>query len=148
MEEKALAYTEVNEILRLMEEEYVQKVPQKIRDFFKEEKSDEYKPVIDVEKPLTEQNIKRETLVLLAVLNLNYWCENEEEKQGILKELVQNEESKKILEGNFVSENLLKENIQKIGEAVKEEPCELVMYKEKGFINKFISKIARIFKRG
>ena len=79
--ENMLAYAEIDEILNLLEDDYREMVPKKVRDFFKEEKMKDYHPEIDIEKPLIEQNLKRETMVLLAILNLNYWCENEEEKQ-------------------------------------------------------------------
>ena len=79
--ENMLAYAEIDEILNLLEDDYREKVPKKVRDFFKEEKMKDYHPEIDIEKPLIEQNLKRETMVLLAILNLNYWCENEKEKQ-------------------------------------------------------------------
>ena len=78
--ENMLAYAEIDEILNLLEDDYRERVPKKVRDFFKEEKIKDYHPEIDIEKPLIEQNLKRETMVLLAILNLNYWCENEEEK--------------------------------------------------------------------
>ena len=51
-----LAYAEVDEILNLLEDEYVNKIPKKVRNILKEEKINEYKPEIDVEIPLTEQN--------------------------------------------------------------------------------------------
>lgn len=41
-------------------------------DFFEEERDKEYEPIIDVNIPLDEQNLKRETMVLLAILNYNF----------------------------------------------------------------------------
>lgn len=34
----AIAYAEVDEILNLLEDDYIDKVPEKVRDFFKEER--------------------------------------------------------------------------------------------------------------
>lgn len=48
----------------------------------------DYKPEIDTDTPLIDQNLKRETIVLLAILNLNYWCDTPEEKQEILDEVI------------------------------------------------------------
>ena len=106
--ENMLAYAEIDEILNLLEDDYRERVPKKVRDFFKEEKIKDYHPEIDIEKPLIEQNLKRETMVLLAILNLNYWCENEEEKQRFLNELDKNEEEKKELEEKYNPDNLFK----------------------------------------
>ena len=67
-----MAYSEVYEILNLLDKEYKEKVPDKVRTFFEEERLKDYKPEIDVDTPLIDQNLKRDTIVLLAILNLNY----------------------------------------------------------------------------
>ena len=140
--EAMLAYAEVDAILDLLEEEYANKIPDKIRSFFKEEKIKEYKPKIDVDKPLLEQNLKRETIVLLAILNLNYWCNTEEEKKEILNEFAKNEKEKKELEERYNPDNLFKKRVSK-----NEENVQMVEYKEPNFIQKFINKIMEMFKR-
>lgn len=104
-----LAYAEVDEILKLLEHKYIEKIPEGMRQFFKEERSNDYKPKIDTEIPLIQQNLKRETLVLLTILNLNYWCENKEEKQKILNELGKNEKEKRELEEKYNPDNLFRE---------------------------------------
>lgn len=85
MKNNEIAYTEVDTILSLMDEKYINKIPKNLRGIFKEEKSFDYKPNIDPKKSLNEQNLQRETLVILAILSLNYWCESEEEKQKLIK---------------------------------------------------------------
>ena len=109
---EGLAYSEVDEILNNLEDEYVEKIPMKIRQFFKETKNKEYKPIIRIDVPLEEQNLKRETIILLAILNLNYWCESEEEKQELLNSFSKNEELKeqerKELEERYNPDNLFK----------------------------------------
>ena len=79
------AYSEVLEILSYMEQKYVDKIPQKLLDLFNEEKNKDYIPNINSNISLAEQGLQRKTLALLAMLNLNYWCENEEEKREMLK---------------------------------------------------------------
>ena len=140
--ENMLAYAEIDEILNLLEDDYRERVPKKVRDFFKEEKIKDYHPEIDIEKPLIEQNLKRETMVLLAILNLNYWCENEEEKQRFLNELDKNEEEKKELEEKYNPDNIFKkkktENI--------DTNLQMVEYKENVFIQ-FFNKIKNLFRK-
>ena len=80
MDNSSLAYSEVYAILNMIEDEYKERVPKNVMDFFEEERDKEYNPIIDVNIPLEKQNLKRKTLVLLAILNLNYWCDSEEEK--------------------------------------------------------------------
>lgn len=140
-----LAYAEVDEILNLLEDEYAKKVPEKVRNFFREEKMQDYKPKIDVEIPLIEQNLNRQTMVVLAILNLNYWCESETEKRQFLNELVENEEEKKELEERYNPDNLFK-NINKYKEE-KQPNTELVVYKETSFIKRLLNKIKKLFKK-
>lgn len=141
--ENMLAYAEIDEILNLLEDDYREKVPKKVRDFFKEEKMKDYYPEIDIEKPLIEQNLKRETMVLLAILNLNYWCENEKEKQRFLNELDKNEEEKKELEEKYNPDNLFK----KKQDESTENNLQIIEYKKPNFIQILLTKIKKILKR-
>jgi hypothetical protein len=141
--ENMLAYAEIDEILNLLEDDYREMVPKKVRDFFKEEKMKDYHPEIDIEKPLIEQNLKRETMVLLAILNLNYWCENEEEKQSFLNELNKNEEEKNELEEKYNPDNLFK---KKQDESIQNN-LQIIEYKKPNFIQRLLTKIKKFFKR-
>ncbi len=145
-----LAYAEVDEILSLLEDEYRQKIPEKIRKFFKEEKMNDYYPKIDIDKPLIEQNLKRETIVLLAILNLNYWCDSEDEKQEFLNELAKNEKEKKDLEEKYNPDDLFKnkkyDNIEDIKNRNKEN-VSLVEYKKQNLFKRILEKITEFFKR-
>lgn len=141
--ENMLAYAEIDEILNLLEDDYREMVPKKVRDFFKEEKMKDYHPEIDIEKPLIEQNLKRETMVLLAIFNLNYWCENEEEKQSFLNELNKNEEEKNELEEKYNPDNLFK---KKQDESIQNN-LQIIEYKKPNFIQRLLTKIKKFFKR-
>lgn len=141
--ENMLAYAEIDEILNLLEDDYREMVPKKVRDFFKEEKMKDYHPEIDIEKPLIEQNLKRETMVLLAILNLNYWCENEEEKQSFLDELDKNEKEKNELEEKYNPDNLFK----KKQDESTENNLQIIEYKKPNFIQILLTKIKKFFKR-
>lgn len=139
-----IAYAEVDAILELLEEDYKKRVPNKIRDFFKEEKAEDYNPKIDVQKSLLEQNLQRETFVLLTILELNYWCNSEEEKKELLKELNENEEqAKKELYEKYNPDNIFKTKNEEKDE--KQEELALVEYKEKNIFKKIIDKIYYIF---
>lgn len=145
-----MAYSEVYEILNLLEVEYMEKVPEKVRNFFEEERLKEYKPEIKVDTPLTEQNLQRETIVLLAILNLNYWCDSEDEKQEFLNELAKNEKEKKDLEEKYNPDNLFKnkkyDNIEDVENRNKEN-VSLVEYKKQNLFKRILEKITGFFKR-
>lgn len=145
-----IAYAEIDEILNLLEDKYREKVPEKVRTFFKEEKMFDYKPTIDVNTPLIQQNLKRETIVLLAILNINYWCENKEEKQFFLNELAKNEDEKKKLEEKYNPDNLFKNknnNDVSTDKIVEPQNISMVEYKKQGIFKRILDKITRFFKK-
>ena len=130
-----------------LDEEYKERVPDKVKKFFEEERLKNYKPEINADTPLTEQNLKRETIVLLAILNLNYWCDTPEEKQEILDELAKNEKEKKDIIEKYKPNKLCKNKQQKINDETLQTGHELVVYKETNFITKLLNKIKRLFKK-
>ena len=146
-----MAYAEVDALLDLVEDEYRNRVPEKVRNFFKEEKIKDYEFNIDINKPLTEQKIRRETMALLAILNINYWCDTEEEKQQWINELDKNEKEIEELREKYNSDNLFKNRTKVINDPIVNEEnaqnMQLVEYKEKNIIQRIIDKIFKIFKR-
>ena len=85
------AYAEVDTVLNLMDKKYLEEIPVKLRELFSKEKSKEYIKEIVPNKPLKEQNLKEETLSILAVLNYNYWCKDEVHKKELLELYSENE---------------------------------------------------------
>lgn len=150
LKDNMLAYAEVDEILNLLEKEYRERVPEKIRNFFKEEKMPDYNPKIEIGKQLTEQNLKRETMVLLAILNINYWCDSEEEKQMFIDEMAKNEEEKRELEEKYNPDNLFKNrknNELNSDNADETQNISLVEYKKQGIFKRILEKITKFFKK-
>lgn len=150
LKDNMLAYAEVDEILNLLEKEYRERVPEKIRNFFKEEKMPDYNPKIEIGKQLTEQNLKRETMVLLAILNINYWCDSEEEKQMFIDEMAKNEEEKRELEEKYNPDNLFKNrknNNLSSDNADETQNISLVEYKKQGIFKRILEKITKFFKK-
>lgn len=145
-----IAYAEVDEILNLLENEYRERVPEKVRNFFKEAKMQDYKPNIEIGKPLTEQSLRRETMVLLAILNINYWCDSEREKQEFLDEMAKNDQEKQELEEKFNPDNLFKNknnNDVSTDNINEKQNASLVEYKKQGIFKRILEKIARLFKK-
>ena len=145
MLDNMMAYSEIYEILNLMEDEDKERVPQEVRDFFEEQRMKEYKPKIRTDIPLTEQNLKRETVVLLTILVINYWCDSEEEKQSFIDELEKNEKIKMKLQEKYNPDNLFKNRKKTKEDVVMEqvENVEMIQYKENLFtkLKKWFEKI-------
>ena len=143
--ETELAYAEVDAILELLEDEFVNRIPEKVRKFFKEEKDKEYKPTIRSDIGLDEQDLKAETISILTLLQLNYLCDSEEEKQEILNELQENDRLKEEeLREKYNPDNIFK---NKNNTYENKQNVALVEYKEPSIIKKILDKIRKIFKR-
>jgi len=87
----AKAYSEVAFILESLDDNLKNKIPDKLLALINNKKIKYYTPSIDINKPLCEQNLEHDTLVFLAMLYYNCWCENADEKQEILEILKTNE---------------------------------------------------------
>ena len=68
------AFAEVDTILGYMDNIYVQQIPEKLRKLIKEKKAQGYIKKINPAIPLEKQNLKKETLAVLAALNYIFWC--------------------------------------------------------------------------
>ena len=147
MLDNMMAYSEIYEILNLMEDEDKERVPQEVRDFFEEQRMKEYKPKIRTDIPLTEQNLKRETVVLLTILIINYWCDSEEEKQSFINELEKNEKIKKELAEKYNSDSLFKNkktNEENVMQQISD--IDMIQYKE-NIITKLKEWFRKIFNK-
>ena len=107
-------------------------------NLIKEEKLDSYNPKYDLRLPLEEQNIKEETIDMIALFYLNYWCESEDEKKEFRKVLQENEDMyQKQLNEKYNTDKLFKDS--KIGNKENEE-VQLIQYKRSIF-KRIIDKI-------
>ena len=107
--ELSIAYAEVYEILSFMEPKYIDKIPLKLMELFREEKLKDYKPNIEPTIPLDEQKLQKKTLIILAMLNINYWCEDENEKKELIKLYSENDKRKEEeLRERYNPDNLFK----------------------------------------
>ena len=143
------AYAEVLLILTYMEQKYIDMIPKKLLELFNEEKDKNYQPNINPNISLAEQNLQRKTLALLAMLNLNYWCKDENEKKELLK--MYSENDKKIeaeMRERYNPDNLFKkrEKVEQNND-IKQEKTELIEYKEKNIFRKILDRIMQFLKK-
>ena len=149
MEDIKMAYCEVDIILGQMEEEYVNKVPTELRKLFKEQKRMDYSPKIKADIPLADQNLMRKTIAILAMLNLNYWCEDEKEKQDLIQMYSENDRKREEeLREKYNPDNLFKKKDIEVEEVTENtESKELIEYKKENFFKMILRKISSIFKK-
>lgn len=151
------SYVEILEILKHVEPQYVQKIPLEVINFFEENKDLEYNFVYDDSVSIIYQDILENTRNILAMLNVNYWSNNEEEKQELLSTYKENDRKyTQAIEDTKVDPNWnevfnKKETIseyheEKIETTAVNTTAEMVEYKENAF-KRFINKIKNIFKK-
>lgn len=140
--ERALAYSEVYEILNLIGKEYKNKIPTELLRMIDEERDKEYKPNINTKRPLKEQNIHQKTYDILGMLQLNYWCKNENIKKELIKKFNDNDKKREqeIYEKFNPNSIFKKNNADEKNEQVKE----LTRYEESP-LKKLLNKILRFF---
>lgn len=137
-------YSEVYAILNMLGKEYINKLPKDIYNIIKEEKSTEYNPVYETTVALDKQDVKKETISIIAFLHLNYWC-NEEEKIK-LRELFDENEDKYQEEQEVEQED---EEIQDDNNEIEigKEFLSMIVYKEENFAQRIFNKIRKLFSR-
>ncbi len=140
-----IMYAELSEILKVMEPEEVNKIPKKLLEVIEKEKSNTYIPNYDSKIELNSQSIKKETLAMLALLYINYWCKDENEKQEYLQVIKENEQKyqQQIREKTDIKYITRTQKIEKNN--VPEQ--ELAVVKNKSFIKNVIEKIKSFLKK-
>lgn len=135
--EFAEACCEVDFILENLNPEDKKMLPQKVIEFFKENKSETYIVNLTTEKSLLEQNLKDETKAFLQIINYKYFADKN-----------QKEEFLKIFKENKNTDIFFKNEIE-IEEVCideKNEITELTIYKENKIIA-FLKKILNFFRK-
>lgn len=140
------AYAEVDEILSLMDNKYIEKIPVKMRNMFKNERQKDYNPKIKINIPLDEQNLQRKTFAILAMLNLNYWCEDKEEKQKLIQVYAENDKIREEeLREKYNPDNIFKK--KNTNEQTENNNVALIEYREENFIKRILRMIINLFKK-
>lgn len=135
-------YSEVYQVLNFLGNEYIDKLPKSLVNMLEKKRDINYEPKYTEDIPLNKQNIKKETISIIALLHLNYWCENENEKFE-LKQIFKNNEDmyENELRKKYNPDNIFKKHVQ---EKIIKNEVALVEYKESIF-KRVINKIKSLF---
>lgn len=135
------AYVEILEIINYMGQDYKKKIPNKLLNFFEENKA------VDYEYKLKNLNMStpflNETLIILALIEQKYWT-SDKEREALKQSLKENEEKyQENLRKKYNSNELFKSEFSK--EKIKENEGtsnSIKLYKESIF-----TKIKNYFKK-
>ena len=140
-------YSEVYGILNLLGEDYISKLPKSLFEMIEDEKSSTYNPQYNETEILNAKNIKRESMDMIALFHLNYWCNSDEEKKE-LKQLFKDNEAKAQVEirEKYNTNNLFERRKQETIVKTKAISSNVAMveYKDSLF-RRFINKILKLF---
>jgi len=143
------AYSEVYSFINALGNNYINKIPTKLYNTIKDNRDKDYNPIFNSSQKLDSTMITQEALSLIAAINLQYWCDNDAEKQELKQIYIGNT---KLEEEKYSYENLFKNrektqplnnNIDNTSQPVSEN-LSLTEYKESIF-KKIINKIKRFF---
>lgn len=140
-------YSEVYQVLNLLGDEYINKLPRSLYNMIKEKRDINYIPQYTEDLPLNQQNIQKNTLAIITLLHLNYWCEDDNEKYEIKRILKENEnkyqeEIRNKYNPNDIFKQINHEEQEQIDIAKKQ--ISMIEYKE-SFFKKIINKIKNFF---
>lgn len=124
--EKRKAYSEVVEILKMVDEEKLEKIPFEVVELIKNNTDPTYKPQISTEEPLENQNLREETYSIIAWIASKYWGENfiSDKKQEDGEEL---QESRIKNQTNIAQEETRVNEIQNVATIENEQHEERVI---------------------
>jgi len=139
---------EVNEVLKNLSKSDYDKLPLDIIQYIQENMDKDYLWTYDKSKSLQEQNLSRDTIIILSFLNMEYLL-NEKQKAYIKKIFETNDKiHQEKLKEKYNSDNLFKKkngNIEPVEKNITNDVA-LVEYNESIF-KKIWNKVFSIFKK-
>lgn len=142
------AFKELSEILKYIPKEEYDKIPNNFLNLMENVKDENYKFSFNPDVNLEKQELLKETEILLGILFLKYWA-NEQEKQEAYRKLDENEQ-KYIQEQNekYSIDNIFKkpESVSEPQEEAQIQESNLPVEYHEGIWNKIVGFLKRIFK--
>ena len=145
------AFTEVNEIIKMMPDELVNKIPSKFREMMVEEKDKIYIP--NIKEPLEKCKLKNETIIILGLIYRDFLCPEEERKKSQEKDARELQEVQKNIEDEvrqkYNPDDLFKKRNENNTEKTHNlgENNSMLVVQEQKWYQKIFKIIKGIFKR-
>lgn len=142
-----IAFAEIDEILKVLDDKLVNRIPESVRNIYKNNRDKNYKVILDMDRLIQEQNLSKKAVIYLSELYLKYWTTNEERKKTIDVLKKKDEKISKEREEEYDIEKFLKKKHNIGTEKDTTECVSLVKVEKESFIQKIINKIKLLFKR-
>lgn len=144
------AFTEINEIIKLMPIELIEKIPIKFREMIEEESDKNYAP--NIQEPLEKCKLKNETIIILGLIYRDFLCLPEERKKLQEKDAKDLQEMQQKLESEmrekYNPDDIFKKKRQIKGEYFESKgEKSIVVITEEKWYQKIFNIIKGIFTR-
>lgn len=144
-EEYLKAFSEVEQIIKLMPETLQKKIPDRFKYIISTEKSQTYIP--NIREPFEECNIMQETKIILAVIYRDFLCSEQEKNEIKLKDSQKLLEYEKELRGKYNTDNLFKNKKESDVEYESKAETSMTIVQEEKWYKKIFNIIKNLFKR-
>lgn len=139
------AFTEVEEVIKLMPIDLVSKIPAQFRQTISENKATNYKVVI--KEPLEEQKLKKETIAILGLIYRDFLASPEEREQLQMKDAEELNKIEQRMQEQYDIENIFEKKKRTKRLENDQDSKDLTLYKEPNFLSKLFNIIKGIFKK-
>lgn len=106
--ENALA--EVDSILKLMPENLLHKIPKSFLDFVEQKKSKSYITNFNFDMPLYEQNLLKETRMILSLIYRSYLCDSKQSRKLKIDDIIELKKNQIEIHKKYSYEKLFKKS--------------------------------------
>lgn len=149
----AVAMSETLHYLKGINQNDLDRIPNKFIQFLNDNCLIDYECNFDYTKPLKELDISNEARGLIAMICLNYWCTNQEQREIFKKHLTENElKYQEELRKKYNPDNIFNNKPTYVKESIKESNIQegniaMVEYIELKWYQKIFNKILYIFRK-
>ena len=142
------AYSEVLDVIDNMEEKYKDLLPEKLIQFLNEIENFEYQKHVIPNISLSKQNISKDAITILAIINLKYWVKDENHKAELIEKykMNNNEISNEELKNIFESDNSENNNTT-TNEPLKNDVNKSIVVKEYSFMERIKNWFLKVIKK-
>lgn len=139
------AFTEVDEILKIMPIDLLSKIPAQFRQIISENKAKDYK--VKIQEPLEEKDLRKETVVILGLIYRDFLASPEEREELQLKDARELKKIEQEMQEQYDMKNVFAKKKNSNKQEEQEYSTEITVYKEPGIFKKFFIMISRFFKK-
>lgn len=139
------AFTEVDEVLKLMPIDLLSKIPAQFRQTISENKATDYNVII--KEPLEEQKLKKETIVILGLIYRDFLASPEEREQLQMQDAEELKRIEQEMQEQYDMQNVFEKRKANKKQELEDNSTDLTLYKEPGFLKKLFNLVKGIFKR-